>query len=302
MRLSARMLHFTAFALPLIVALMFWGCGPQELNSFWLSLPPESSEPDWLNLTSYKVDKLGGTVTLTNDSSAFYIRMTSSDRRLAGRLQGRGLTVWLADAKDKDHRLGIHYPIGMRDSTRHHQHENLLPDASLPPEALEGMMNLPAEQDLEIISSDSTLQGRKSPAEAETLGVHANLTVSTGIVVYTLRVAMLPAFTWLRPGADLLFTVDSPAGQAREHRGQGGNHAGHGGGEGGWGGQGGGGGFGGRHGGYRGEGGDEGAGGNVLSANQDSHPMNRSISNSMSNLPQSHPPVNRLVAKRIHDG
>jgi hypothetical protein len=246
-----------AFVFPLLVILVVWGCGSQTLKSVWLdtSASPDS-EPDWLNLSSYTLEKFGGTMTLANDSTLLYVRLSTPNRRVAQRLQGRGLTVWLTDPKDKSHRFGIHYPIGMHDSLRHRQREHLLPDANLPPTAMEGLMNLP-DQGLEILSADSTLFGRKTLIEAENLGVRATLNETTGITEFTLRIETARLAPWITAGSKVLLTVDSPAMNRSEgggeHRDRGGFRPGMGGGEGG----GGFGGYGGRHGGgHRGEGGE----------------------------------------------
>jgi hypothetical protein len=279
MRFRLESYLFLTFLSAILLSIALLGCGPQTLKSFWLAaVPGDTTEPDWLNLTSYKVDKLGGTVTFTNDSSILYVRMMSSDRRLGARLQGRGLTIWLADPKNKSERLGIHYPIGFNDSTRHGRREHLLPNANLAPERIEGLMNM-TSQDLEIVSSDSSLRGRKTLMDAEKSGVHASLSESTGIIIYTLRLQIASVAPWIKPGADVLLTIDSPAGHEREERGE------HEGGRGGFrpgGGEGGEGGFGGggRHGGFRGgrgEGGEGSEGGEHRERNPEGIPLNSPV-------------------------
>jgi uncharacterized membrane protein YgcG len=240
------------------------GCKPQPMQSGWLtSVSTATGDPDWWNLPAYRLEKLDGTITIVNDSSALYVRFYSRDQRLMRRLRGSGLTVWLTNAQNKSERLGIHYPLGMHGRGRPPEETHMLPNADLPPEVVMNMLDRPNNENLEILQSDSAAPLMKTPEDARLDGIRALVSEPTaGGVQYALQITPGEGRSWIKPGAKLLLEINSPAmgrGDSEgkgpsEHGGWGGRHGG-GGGEGGEGG--GGGGFG-HRGGHRGGGGESG--------------------------------------------
>lgn len=243
-------------ALIAILCLALTGCKPEQLRSTWLK--PSGlvqGNPDWWNLPTYRIEKLDGTVTIVNDSTGLYLRMFSRDRRLPRRLRMAGLTVWLSDPTGKKaSRLGIHYPIGMHGNDASFHPDHYLPHADLSPEVVVQMLNQ-QNDNLEILSGDSTLTGNKSPDNTQQFGVRAHLGETTGATMeYTLRIGMGQLTPWIKPGSRIQLEIQSPAVDRSAFHGEGG--APEGGGHRGDGGgrpyPGGGGGFGGHHGGQGG--------------------------------------------------
>jgi hypothetical protein len=266
-RSTARLLGVTTATIATL-CLGVTGCKPEQLQSTWLK-PSATIEgnPDWWNLPTYRIEKLDGTVTIVNDSTGLYLRLFSRDRRLTRRLRMAGLAVWLNNPSGrKTERLGIHYPVGMHGKRASFQPDHYLPNANLAPEVV-GEMLSQQNENLEILSSDSSLSGNKTPDDAQQIGVRAHLGETTGgATEYALRIGMGQLAPWIKPGSLVQLEIQSPAmnreafhgeGEGSEgegHRGEGGGRSFPGGG-GGFGG--GGGGFDGHHGGQGGRHGRE---------------------------------------------
>jgi hypothetical protein len=245
--------------------LIILGCHSKPWQSTWLNPSATiQSHPDWWKFPAYRLDKFDGTVAIVNDSSAIYLRLFSRDHRLARRLEMSGLTIWLSDGKNtKTLRLGIHYPIGMRNRERPFHPDHFLPNADLSPEAMTSMIERQNE-DFELLQGDSSLTGPILHGDAGKYGVYAAISDSAGgAFEYKLRIGFGDLAPWIKPGYSLLMEVDSPAMDRSASRGGrpgerdgGGDRP-----EGGWG-RPGGGGFGGHGGGegggWRGRGGGEG--------------------------------------------
>ena len=191
-------------------ALLFAGCRPEKFASVWYgSSSVRASERDWWNLPAYRVKNFAGRITVVNDSSEMCLGLYSSDRHLASRLRGSGLTVWLTNAQNKSEKLGIRYPIGMQKGERGFRPNRFLPSANLPPSEMHAMFEMQNDE-IEILAEDSTRSGRKSVDEAEQLGVSAQLTEADSAVAYLLTIEMARLVPWLRPGSKVLLEIESP--------------------------------------------------------------------------------------------
>jgi hypothetical protein len=198
--------------LTVLTALIFSGCGPKLLNAVWLapSLRVEN-QPDWWNMPAYQNSDLSGRVIVANDSNSLYLGLYSSDHRLAGRLKGRGLTVWLSNPDNKNNRLGLRYPVGMWESGANIRPNRYLPSADLSPDAMDDMLKL-QNDDVEFMCRDSALSGRKTPEAADSLGVHARFVQTQTALEYTMQIRFSgPVLSWLKPGARVQVALDSPA-------------------------------------------------------------------------------------------
>jgi hypothetical protein len=224
-----------------LIVLLAMGCGPELLTSKWLAGSSKAQgEPDWSKLSAYQIGTIRTTVTLANDSGAFYLRIFSQNRRLTRSLRRAGMTLWLANPNDEKDRLGIHYPIGMQPREPGSRPERMLPGGEMPPDMAGEFLR--HNEDVELISKDSTFNGVKTLAQAEELGIRAQLAEADSTAEYTLRVrfAQLPA--WFKAGSKVLLKMESAAfvkmEERREEGREGGEHRG-------WGRRGGGGGGGG---------------------------------------------------------
>ena len=194
----------------LSAALLFAGCQPEKLASVWYSSSSaRASERDWWNLPAYRVKNFAGRITVVNDSSEMRLGLYSSDRHLASRLRGSGLTVWLTNAQNKSEKLGIRYPIGRQKGERGFRPNRFLPSANLPPSEMHAMFEMQNDE-IEILAEDSTRSGRKSLDESEQLGVSARLTEADSAVAYLLTIEMARLVPWLRPGSKVLLEIESP--------------------------------------------------------------------------------------------
>jgi hypothetical protein len=190
--------------------LFFAGCRPETLASVWhASSSVRANERDWWNLPAYRVKNFAGRITVVNDSSDLCLGLYSSDRHLAHRLRGSGLTVWLTNAQNKSEKLGIRYPIGRQKGEREFRPNRFLPNENLPPSEMGAMLQMPNDE-IEILAEDSTRSGRKSVDEAEQLGLSARLTEADSAVAYLLTIEMAQLVPWLRPGSKVLLEIESP--------------------------------------------------------------------------------------------
>ena len=213
MRISIWIGVFSVAVFSVILALSLNGCKSQPLNSYWLKpSASDSTNPDWWNLPTYREDKLQGTMTIVNDSSALYLRLFSRDRHLARRLEMTGLTIWLGnDADSRAPRLGIHYPLGMQSGKAAFHPNRYLPNANLPPDVM-GQMISQQHNDFELLLGDSSLSGQRPHEEEGQFGLLTTLGEASGNgFEYVLRVDMGHAVPWIKPGAALSVEVESPA-------------------------------------------------------------------------------------------
>jgi hypothetical protein len=216
--------------LALIVVLTV-GCGPELLTSQWLGgATTAQGGPDWTKLSAYQIGTIRTTVTLANDSSAFYLRMFSQNRRLARSLQRTGMTLWLANPQNEQERVGIHYPIGMQPREPGARPERMLPGGAMPPTMVSEFLQ--RNEDVELLAKDSTFSGVKTLAQAEELGIRAQLSEADSTAEYTLRVRFAQLPSWLKAGSKVLLKMESAAfvkmeekrsegGERGEHRGWG---------------------------------------------------------------------------------
>ena len=193
-----------------ILSLIAIGCRPEKMDSVWLKTPSSQENPDWWNLTSYRLDEMNGTMTLANDSSLLFVRFVSREPHFNQRLERQGLMLWLSNPQDKTQRLGIHYPLGMRRGDPPFRGNRYLPDANVPPTE----MNMLAVQndEFEILWGDSVNSPPKSREEVEDLGIRVLLGETTeGNSEYTLRLRMGEILPWIKPGARIRMEVESTA-------------------------------------------------------------------------------------------
>ncbi len=195
----------------LLFSLLLSGCGQEILKAVWLNSSYEvNGNPDWWNLPAFAVKDLSGRVILANDSSALYLGLYSSDRHLARRLKGRGLTVWLTNPQDKTERIGIHYPIGMPGDGMRPRPEEQAPNTDMPPPKAMEMVKLETE-DLEILTQDSSISGRRTHDEAQQLGVRATFMEKDSAAEYTLTIELGQMTAWLKSASRVLLEIESPA-------------------------------------------------------------------------------------------
>jgi hypothetical protein len=193
-----------------LIVLLAMGCGPELLTSKWLSgSSAAQGEPDWLKLSAYQIGTIRTTVTLANDSGAFYMRIFSQNRRLARTLRRSGMTLWLANPNDAKDRIGIHYPIGMQPREPGARPDRMLPGGELPP--MMASEFLQHNEDVELLSSDTTLNGVKTLAQAEEVGIRAQLSEADSTAEYTLRVRFAQLPSWLKAGSKVLLKMESAA-------------------------------------------------------------------------------------------
>lgn len=187
------------------------GCRTPTYTAQWLK--PEwlgDDGPDWYSVPCYSMKKPSGTITLVNDSASVYVRLFSSDRNFAQRLNRQGFTLWLSNPKDKTQKLGIHFPIGRADGAPPERPERFLPDANLTPQAMFDMLRVKNDE-LEIFLSGPEQKERKSLDDAEDeLGLRADFIEHKGSGEYLLEIRRGNLTDWIQPGARLLLEMESP--------------------------------------------------------------------------------------------
>ena len=99
-----------------IAALAAAGCGPIRMESSYRHDPVtiDGSEVDWKDNLAF-VEDLRSYVGLRNDDQYLYVCFITQDRATSRLLLGAGLTLWFDPTGGKQHHLGIHFPMGMRE-------------------------------------------------------------------------------------------------------------------------------------------------------------------------------------------
>jgi hypothetical protein len=101
-----------------LVAIPFTGCHKVELQSRSKDreIVVDGDASDWKGLLDY-VEDAGFSWGLMNDQSHLYIAIASSDREVQRQIMHSGLYLWFDEGGKESKNFGVHFPVGMRESS-----------------------------------------------------------------------------------------------------------------------------------------------------------------------------------------
>lgn len=159
------------------------GCGTIDLKSRWrdreITIDGKNTEWRYLNVLDDKETSIG----VLNDNDFIYLIFITTNRDVHNQVVRRGLTLWFDSDGGKDEKFGVHYPIGFG-GIRSAQDSR--------PESDNEGQNLRKENstdELEIIGPKK--EDRHRMTLAETGGIEARFTTSSGVLVYEMKVPLL---------------------------------------------------------------------------------------------------------------
>jgi hypothetical protein len=227
--------HRNSWAIVITAALLlaipsFAGCGSLELTSLWRDrdITVDGLDTEWDNTRVY-LDDAKSSVAVLNDEDFIYISLVTADRAIRRQIMGRGFTLWFDPHGGKNEAFGLHYPLGMLESTG-------LPwagreAADRDTEELSKDMReafARATTEIEIIGPDENERQRVKVATLE--GIEIKVDVTDDRLVYELKVPIASSETHpfaigAQPGAEIRIGLTTPEidrEQMRERVGRGG--------------------------------------------------------------------------------
>jgi hypothetical protein len=170
-------------------AFLMVGCSTLQVESDWRDreITINGKSDDWLGAL-YFFEKENISAGFLNDKNYIYICLVAENPLIRNQLMWQGFTLWFDPDGGKDKTLGIKFPIGRQESRplmrgREGGREGL-PDVERFQEALEKSL-----AELEILEPGKD-EHRKMPVE-EAEGIDIKLEVSSGLLVYELKVPLL---------------------------------------------------------------------------------------------------------------
>jgi hypothetical protein len=225
----------SSWAIPLTAAILLAipslaGCGSLELTSLWRDreITVDGQDTEWENTRVY-LDDANSSVAVLNDEEFIYISLVTGDRTIRRQIMGGGLTLWFDPDGGKDKTFGLHYPIGMMEST-----ERPLARRDADDRDTEGLSDdmrdafARANTELEIIGPEENERHRVKVATLIGMEVKANVTDDR--LIYELKMPlasseMYPFAINAEPGTKIgigLTTPEMDREQMRDHMGRGG--------------------------------------------------------------------------------
>lgn len=100
-----------------LLLLVFFGCGMQEMQSTWcdrrIAIDGVDNGEEWAN-ARHSFDEQKITVGMYNDKDMVYILLSTSDQRIQRQLMAFGLTLWFDEYGGSAKVLGLRFPLGMK--------------------------------------------------------------------------------------------------------------------------------------------------------------------------------------------
>jgi hypothetical protein len=173
-----------AVSFVVLISVLTSGCGGSaELTSSWnpkeVTIDGRASE--WgTHLSALKDTHVS--LGVQNDQDYLYLCLTSTDLQFRRQMMGLGLTVWFES--ENGEKLGIQYPIGMREQGRLASFE---PEENRQPEDRRKLME-EALQNLEVLGPGKDDRNLLSILQAP--GISVKVGSSEGPVVYELKLPL----------------------------------------------------------------------------------------------------------------
>lgn len=180
-------------------AIFVTGCGTPEIDSVWKNreITIDGSDPgtEWEGARHYFEDQKV-TLGVMNDADFLYLRLSSRDRTVQGKILMLGLTVWVNPEGNKEKYLGVHFPVGrsgrpgMQSGMAGRSQEGR-PSAGPMQGDMQEMLQ-GALGSIELIGPGSDETNPLAAVEADSLGILARIGIEGGNMVYELRLPLKP--------------------------------------------------------------------------------------------------------------
>jgi hypothetical protein len=184
MRIGGSISKLAAVRFAVLISVLTMGCGGSaELTSSWnmneVTIDGRASE--WgTHLSALKDTHVS--LGVQNDEDYLYLCLMSTDLQFRRQIMGLGLTVWFES--DNGGKLGIQYPIGMREQGRLASFE---PEENRQPEDRQRLVE-EALKNLEILGPGK--DDRNLLSILQTPGISVKVGNSEGPVVYELKLPL----------------------------------------------------------------------------------------------------------------
>jgi hypothetical protein len=174
-------------ALLLILTCFFYnGCGDIELNSNWKTrnITIDGDDSDWNDLLTPS-EKVNASIGVMNDKSYLYICLSTTDPGLETKILNGGLTLWFQGNENSADKFGIHYPVGISDTSMPPFDENMRPGEKLPDPSQMLGNQLKRQTNLEIITGKML----KIPV-SELKDITLKMAIKNGKLVYEMKIPL----------------------------------------------------------------------------------------------------------------
>ena len=171
--------------LGLIMSFVFVSCEKYELKSRWRDrdIDVDGRSLDWLDILTY-VEEFSVSIGIANDTDYLYICAVVENPLVRMQVLRQGLTVWFDPKGGRKKAMGLRFPLGFQGKREPPAEFGEEPDI----EKLQRMF-LMSLNELEILGPDRKEKQRMKKAEAK--GVDVAMSVSSGKLVYELRIPLI---------------------------------------------------------------------------------------------------------------
>ena len=170
-----------------ITITLFSGCINPNINKSWreIDIIIDGQDIEWRDVSNYYEKKSNIVIGFLNDKEHLYIRLSTTDRRLQGKIALLGLIVWFDPKGGKKERFGIKFPVLRKDIGllvfQRDQEKNFEEQRKMIEES---------QKDLEILVPGEKKSNRMPVATASTLGINVKMGYSMGNLIYEMKVPL----------------------------------------------------------------------------------------------------------------
>ena len=169
----------------LMMCFVFVSCENYQIMSQWRDrdIVVDGRSADWLDALTY-VEEFNVSVGIANDADFLYVCAVVGNPLVRMRVMRQGLTVWFDPKDGRQKSLGIRFPLGSQGRRERPAEFGEEPDM----EILQRVFLLSLNE-LEILGPGRKEKRRIKKAEA--IGVDVAMSVSSGLLVYELKVPLI---------------------------------------------------------------------------------------------------------------
>jgi hypothetical protein len=168
----------------ILLFLLFFGCGMQEMQSKWcdrtIMIDGVDNGEEWAN-SRKSFDDLKIMVGMYNNDDMIYILLSTNDQRIKRQLLAFGLTLWFDEYGGSSKVLGMRFPLGMKNPGGYLGGRNT-PGVNQMETGLESM-----QDNIELIGPELYTRSIISVNEAEKYGIQCRIGSAQGSLVYEMR-------------------------------------------------------------------------------------------------------------------
>lgn len=180
---------FVNLCILFLLVIFLVGCGTIELDSQWKEqeITIDGKSSDWLG-SMYFFEGEDISVGFLNDDSDLYVCLIAAEPTIRAQMMMQGFTAWFDPEGGKEKTFGIRFPLGRQDLRERGRAIDMRDRGREPsPEELQDRFE-ESLTELEIIGPGG--DRRKRILVEEAIGIDIKVDVSSGMVVYELRVSL----------------------------------------------------------------------------------------------------------------